>query len=47
MSAFFKARGGSRADHRAVFAEFAMQLLGVLLERRMRRQAAPRFRVVR
>lgn len=47
MTRFFPSVGRARADHRAVFAEFAMQIMGVLLERRMGRRTAPRFRVVR
>ncbi len=35
-------------EHEAVFAEFAMRLMGFLAERRMARGAArPRFRIVR
>ena len=47
MISFLKALRPARRDHVAVFAEFSMRLLGLLLMQRASGTAAPRFRVVR
>jgi len=48
MMSFFRRRREPPA-HRDVFAEFAMQLLGLLMERRLAagREPRPRLRAVR
>jgi hypothetical protein len=49
MMGLFRARRRSPPAHRDVFAEFAMRLLGLLVERRLAagREARPRLRAVR
>lgn len=48
MAGFFKTPRREPPAHRDVFAEFAMRLIGFIVERRMadRREPQPRFRVV-
>lgn len=48
MPTFLTALRRGRTDHAAVFAEFSMRLLGLLVARRMQAgRRSPRFRVVR
>lgn len=49
MTGIFRTPRREPAAHRDVFAEFAMRLIGLIVERRMadRHEPQPRFRVVR